>query len=50
MAPEEGRNVCNKLITITLAEIFVIKIPSKIFGTSRNDLALSEQQRLRQKI
>ena len=26
MVPEEGRNVCNKLITITLAEIFVMKI------------------------
>ena len=26
MAPEEGRNVRNKLITITLAVIFMIKI------------------------
>ena len=28
MAPEEGRNVRNKLVTITLAVIFVIKIQS----------------------
>ena len=26
MAPEEGRNVRNKLVTITLAVIFMIKI------------------------
>ena len=26
MAPEEGRNICNKLITIRLAVIFMIKI------------------------
>ena len=26
MAPEDGRNVRNKLITITLAVIFMIKI------------------------
>ena len=26
MAPEEGRNVRNKLVAITLAVIFVIKI------------------------
>ena len=44
MAPEEGRNVRNKLVTITLAVIFVIKT-KKIFQNSVILTKINQQRR-----